>query len=112
MADNSKLKTTIGLASKAGKAICGTQLIIEALRSAGKKKPCLVLEAADTSEGTHKKLSDKCSFYGVKHIRVELDMSELSGSVGKLSSVSAVGICDEGLARAVLSKIEAPHENS
>ena len=107
MTENSNFRTTIGLAAKAGKVICGTPLVCEAMRGA-KKKPCLVIEASDTSDNTHKRLSDKCSFYGIRHIRAEITMSELSDSVGKRSEVSSVGITDEGLATAILSKMPTP----
>ncbi|MBQ8208074.1 MAG: ribosomal L7Ae/L30e/S12e/Gadd45 family protein [Clostridia bacterium] len=101
-----KLKMTIGLAAKAGKAVFGTPLICESLRMNGAKKCVLVLEGSDTSENTHKKLTDKCAFYETELIRLPISMAELSEAVGKRSQLSAVGIRDEGLARAVMAKIK------
>lgn len=101
-----KLKMTIGLAAKAGKAVFGTPLICESLKMSGAKKCILVLEGADSSENTHKKLSDKCAFYGAELIRLPISMAELSSAVGKRSAVAAVGIRDEGLAKAITKKLE------
>ena len=101
-----KLKLTVGLAAKAGKAVYGTPLICESLKLSGAKKCTLVLEGSDTSENTHKKLTDKCSFYGSELIRLPITMSELSEAVGKRSLIAAVGIRDEGLSRAIKAKSE------
>lgn len=101
-----KLKMTIGLAAKAGKAVFGTPLICESLRMSGAKKCVLVLEGSDVAENTHKKLSDKCAFYGAELIRLPISMSELSDAVGKRSAVAAVGIKDAGLAKAITKKLE------
>jgi len=101
-----KLKTTIGLAAKAGKVVAGTPLICESLRAKGSRKPIVVLLGNDCSENTLKKLTDKCAFYEVQRVMLPISMSELSDAVGKRSVVAAVAITDEGLARAVLSKLE------
>ncbi|MBQ8440971.1 MAG: ribosomal L7Ae/L30e/S12e/Gadd45 family protein [Clostridia bacterium] len=92
-----KLLSALGLCRKAGKLICGTPMICDALRSA--KKPYLVIMASDNSENTQKKLFDKCSFYGVELIRVELDGNSLSGAIGKSGRISAVAVTDENLCR-------------
>ena len=91
---DTRILSSLGLCSKAGKLIFGVPMIIEAMQKG--KKVYLVLEAADTSANTHKKITDKCSFYGVKKIRLEFDSGELSGSVGKSSSLAAIAITDEG----------------
>ncbi|MBR4295391.1 MAG: ribosomal L7Ae/L30e/S12e/Gadd45 family protein [Clostridia bacterium] len=101
-----KLLMTIGLAAKAGKIICGTPLICEGLRQKGKGKPVIVLEGSDTSENTHKRLSDKCAFYETPLIKLPASMSEISAAVGKTSLVAALGIKDTGLADAILSKLD------
>ena len=101
-----KLKKMIGLAAKAGKVVYGTPLICESLRMTGDKKCSLVLEGSDSSENTHKKLSDKCAFYGAELIRLPITMEELSCAVGKKSLVAAVGIKDMGLAEAIRTKLK------
>lgn len=96
---DSRILTSLGLCAKAGKIIFGVPMIIEAMQKG--KRVFLVLEAGDTSENTHKKLTDKCSFYGVKKIRLEADGGTLGASVGKSSVLAAVAITDEGLYKMV-----------
>lgn len=95
--DAAKLLSAIGLSTKAGKVIFGVPMICEAMRRGGKTPPLLVLEASDTSENTHKKISDKCKFYGVEHIRLCHDGGRLASAVGKTSKLSAVAVTDKGL---------------
>lgn len=97
----------LGLAARAGKLVFGTEMICEALRKNGAKKPLLVVEAADTSLGTHKKITDKCTYYGVKTVRVPYEMEKLSSALGKRSLVSAVGVCDANFVKAISGKLNA-----
>ena len=90
-----RILTSLGLCSKAGKLIFGVPMIIEAMQKG--KKIYLVLEAGDTSDNTHKKITDKCSFYGVEKIRLDTDGISLASAVGKSSVIAAVAITDEGL---------------
>ena len=87
----------VGLCVKAGKVVFGVPMICEAMRRGGKDAPLLVIEAMDTSENTHKKITDKCNFYGVEHIRLLLDGERLAAAVGKNSSIGAVAVTDGGL---------------
>ena len=84
----------LGLCSKAGRLIYGVPMIIEAMQK--RKKIYLVLEAQDTSDNTHKRLTDKCNFYGVERIRLDIGCDDLSSAVGKSSLLAAVAITDEG----------------
>ena len=84
----------LGLCSKAGRLIFGVPMIIEAMQKG--KKIYLVLEAQDTSENTHKRITDKCNFYGIEKIKIDIDCDTLALSVGKSSSLAAVAITDEG----------------
>lgn len=95
-----RILTSLGLCSKAGKLICGVPMIIEAMQKG--KKVYLVLEAGDTSDNTHKKITDKCSFYGVEKIRLEFDGDTVSSFVGKSSTLAAVAITDEGFYKMIL----------
>ena len=90
---------SLGLCRRAGALICGAPMIYESLR--GKKPPLVVIEASDTSENTHKKLTDKCSFYGVMHVRLGTDGEALASAVGKTGSLAAVAVTDENLAALV-----------
>lgn len=97
----------LGLAARAGKLVFGTEMVCGALRMSGTKRPCLVVEAADTSLGTNKKLTDKCTYYNVKKVRVPYKMEELAAALGKSALVSAVGVLDENLAAAISGKLDA-----
>ena len=103
----------IGMCRGAGKLIIGTPMICEHLRKQSNKNPAssdaerrdvLVIEASDTSENTHKKISDKCIYYKVKHIRIESTCENLGRAVGK-DAVAAVAVADESFCRAILGKI-------
>lgn len=97
----------LGLCAKAGKLICGTPMICEALK--GKRKPFLVVEASDNSGNTAKRLDDRCAFYGVRKIRLTADGETLAGAVGKRGRVAAVAVTDEQLCRLVCGKLEEEH---
>ena len=94
---------SLGLSSKAGKLIYGVPMIIEAMQKG--KKVYLVIEAGDTSDNTHKKITDKCSFYGVEKIRIDADGGELASRIGKSSSLAAVAITDESFYKMVSKNI-------
>lgn len=85
--------SSLGLCAKAGKLICGVPMITEAMQKG--KRVYLVLEASDTSDNTHKRISDKCDFYGVKKIQLDIDCGALGSAVGKSSVLAAVAITDE-----------------
>ncbi|MBR2381570.1 MAG: ribosomal L7Ae/L30e/S12e/Gadd45 family protein [Clostridia bacterium] len=94
---------SLGLSSKAGKLIYGVPMIIEAMQKG--KKVYLVIEAGDTSDNTHKKITDKCLFYGVEKIRIDADGGELASRIGKSSSLAAVAITDESFYKMVSKNI-------
>ena len=97
----------LGLCAKAGKLICGTPLICEALKA--KKQIFLVVEASDNSENTQKRLRDRCQFYGVKKVRLEWDGDALAKALGKSGRVAAAAITDEQLCRLVTEKLNREH---
>lgn len=96
---DNRILGSLGLCSKAGKLIFGVPMIIEAMQKG--KKVYLVLEAGDTSDNTHKKITDKCNFYQVEKIRLEFDGGALASAVGKSSTLAAVAITDEGFYKMV-----------
>ena len=89
----------LGLARRAGALVCGTPMIITALRSA--KKPMLVVAANDISEGTRKKLSDKCAYYKTPLVTLEVGGEALAEAVGKSGFLAAAAVTDENLAKLV-----------
>lgn len=97
--DEVKLLRSLGLCVRAGKTVFGTPMVCEAMRKGGKQAPVLVIEAGDTSENTHKKLTDKCQFYGVRQIRLSCDGETLAAAVGKTGSLAAVAITDKEMCR-------------
>ena len=96
-----KLLSTLGLCARARKLVMGTPMVCEALRQGGKSPVLAVLEASDTSENTHKKLDDKCTFYGVPLYRLPADTTRLGKAIGKTGAVAAVGVTDENLYKAL-----------
>ena len=59
----------------------------------------VVLEASDTSQNTHDKLTSKCAFYGVPLYRLPVTTEELARAIGKSGATAAVGITDESFVR-------------
>lgn len=92
------LLSSIGLCVRARRVIFGVPMICEAMRRGGKDAPCLVLEASDTSENTHKKITDKCTHYGVEHFRLSCSGEVLAHSLGKSAILAAVAITDSRMA--------------
>ena len=94
-----KLLSALGLCVRAGKVIFGVPMICDALKKGGANKPVLIIEASDTSDGTHKKIADKSAFYQVRTVRIDCDGATLASALGKTSSLAAVAITDEQMCR-------------
>ena len=90
--DEKRLLQRLGLCVRAGSVVFGVPMICEAMRRGGSSAPVSVWEAADTSDNTHKKISDKCAYYKVKHIRLGCDGQTLAAAVGKTGSLGAVAV--------------------
>ncbi len=101
VADERKLLSGLGLCARAGNLIFGVPMICEAMRKGGKKVPVLILEAADSSEGTHKKIADKAAYYKVRTVRLNCDGATLASALGKTSSLAAVAVTDIEMCRIV-----------
>lgn len=100
-ADEKKMLSTLGLCVRAGKVIFGVPMICDAMRRGGAATPVAVFESSDTSPNTHKRISDKCEFYKIKHIRLECDGVTLAAALGKQSSLAAVAVTDEKMSAMV-----------
>jgi ribosomal protein L7Ae-like RNA K-turn-binding protein len=74
-------------------------MVCEAMRQGG--QVLCVLEASDTSENTHSKLTSKCAWYKVPLYRLTADGMSLGRSVGKRGPVAAVGITNQDMLRAL-----------
>lgn len=103
--DDKKILSALGLCVRAGKVVFGVPMICDALRKGGATKPRAVFEASDTSENTHKRISDKCAFYGVRLYRLECDGGVLAESLGKSGSLAAVAVTDEKMCAMVEKNI-------
>lgn len=96
--DSKKLLSTLGLCARAGALVYGTDNVCDALR---RGRVCLVIEAEDSSQNTHKKLTDKCTYYNIEHRVISASASALGAALGRSGLLAAVGITDESLKRAV-----------
>ena len=92
--DEKKLLFALGLCARARRITVGVPMICDAMRAGGKSAPRLVFEASDTSENTHKRLCDKCRYYGTHLVRLSADGDMLARTVGKSSAIAAVAIAD------------------
>ena len=99
---NSKFLSMLGLCRRAGAVIIGTDLVTKSLPS-GKVK--LVIYAGNSSANTEKKITDKCKFYGVTCVKAQESTDEIAHAIGKLSSVSVVGITDENFSKELVFRI-------
>ena len=95
MEDSKKLLAALGLCVRAGKVIFGVPQICEAMRRGGRNTPAAVFEAADTSDNTHKRISDKCTYYNIKHIKISIGGEELAAALGKSAFLAAVAVTDK-----------------
>jgi ribosomal protein L7Ae-like RNA K-turn-binding protein len=98
---NERWASLLGLANRAGKVISGEELTVKEIRS-GKAK--LVFLAEDASENTTKKITDKCSSYGVP-LRKVSDRYTLGRAIGKDARV-VVAVMDEGFANKLRTMLD------
>ena len=96
-----KLLSALGLCVRAGKVIFGVPMICDALKKGGANKPVLIIEASDTSDGTHKKIADKSAFYQVRTVRIDCDGATLASALGQTASLAAVAIKDKDMCKIV-----------
>lgn len=97
-----KLLGYLGLARKAGRIVIGTEAVMEAVRGGQRgQKPHIVFLAEDVSENTKKRIENGCTYYRVRCITLPVETYELGHAVGKTGCIAAVGIMDEGFARAM-----------
>lgn len=95
VSDNTqKLLSCLGLCARARKIVFGVPMVCDAMKKGGASKPLLVLEARDTSENTHKRITDKCRFYNVRLVRIECTGETLAAALGKSSALGAVALTD------------------
>lgn len=93
---NNSYLNILGLANSARKIVSGETL----LKNIRNKKVNLVLIAADASNNTKKKITDKCHYYDVQYYIIDVESDVLSKAIGKENRV-AVGIIDRGFTKKI-----------
>lgn len=96
---NNKLYGMLGLAKRAGKAISGTDAVINKIRNL---ECYLVIISNDASDGTKKRISDKCKTYNTDYIFYG-NCEEIGRAIG-VNNCVAVAITDEGFAKSLKEK--------
>lgn len=87
-----KVISSLGLMKKAGKLVCGTDMVLERIRNLS---AVLVLVADDASANTKKRILDKCDFYKISCEEVPYTATELGRAIGKAECACAA-IVDSG----------------
>lgn len=99
--NRSKLLTTLGLCRRAGRLVCGTPLVCEALRRRDGERVLAIIASLGASEATRKKIGFKCEFYGVPLYLTDASPVELASAIGKGGAVACVGVRDENFVKAL-----------
>lgn len=110
MADSNVKGRTVGmlgLAMKAGKVVIGTEQVIAYLQK-GKLK--LVLVSGTASDGTKKKIYNKCEFYKTRIEELEIGTDELGALLGKMYTPAVIGITDENFTSAITKILAGKNE--
>ncbi len=101
--DEKRFLSMLGLCRRAGQIIIGTGLVTKALPSG---KVLVTFYTADSSENTKKKIQDKCSFYKVRCIKLDIDSLALSSRIGKECKVCVVGITNDSFSEQLIRLAE------
>lgn len=97
----SKVLSLLGIAMRGHNLVSGEFQTLEAVR---KGSAMLVVIAEDASDNTKKLFSDKCSYYGIP-VAGFGTKEELGRAIGK-DLRSSLGVCDAGLADAIIKRLE------
>jgi ribosomal protein L7Ae-like RNA K-turn-binding protein len=87
-----KFLQMLGLCRRAAGVIIGTPLVTKALPSG---KVMIVFYSDAASENTKKRISDKCSYYNVKIVKIDTPPDKLGHMLGKTGDVCVIGVTDE-----------------
>ena len=96
-----KVFSLLGIAMRGHNLVSGELQTLEAIK---KGSAMLVIIAEDASENTKKLFTDKCAFYEVP-VQSYGTMEDLGRAIGK-DLRSSVGVCDAGLAEAIIKRLE------
>lgn len=95
-----KSLSMLSIAAKAGKVVSGGFMTE---RSIIDGSACFVIIAADASDNTKKKFTNKCDYYDVKYA-ICSNSSALGNKIGKQSR-TLVAITDQGLADQISKRL-------
>ena len=101
MADNKRLLSLVGLATRARKVVSGEFSTEKSVKSG---KSHLVIVSEEASDNTKKKFRDMCEFYEVP-IYFYGDKDTLGHAMGKEFRAS-LAILDEGFAKGIRKQLE------
>ena len=96
-----KVYSLLGIAMRGRNLVSGEFQTMEAIK---KGSAMLVIIAEDASDNTTKMFTDKCTFYEVPVFRYGTKEG-LGRAVGK-DLRSSIGVCDAGLADAIVKQLE------
>lgn len=96
MVNNQKICGMLGLATKAGKIVAGTDACMQEIEKHNIKLLILATNSADRTKNLFKQ---KCKQFNIK-IYEKLSIDEISNSIGKTNK-AVVGIKDTGFAQAI-----------
>ena len=100
-----KAYNLIGIAKKAGKVIGGTDMVAEKMREK-KNAVKAVFISCDASANSVKRITNTASYYRVLAIQLKIDKAMLGKITGSAGEKSVIGVTDEGLAKAIISRLE------
>ncbi len=101
MYNNTKLCGLIGIATKAGKIVAGTDACLEDIK---KGKVSLVIVASDASERTKTTFYKETQKYNIKIYEL-LSIEEISKAIGKVNK-AVIGMKDVGFSKKIISIID------
>ncbi len=90
----------LGLSRRAGQVTIGTPLVTGLLPT-GKMR--VVFYTADASANTEKRITDKCRFYNVKCIKLDIPSEEIGKMVGMKTNVCVFGVTDDNFSKQLTS---------
>ncbi len=96
-----KVLSLLGLAMRGRNLVSGEFQTLEAVK---KGSAMLVIIAGDASANTKKLFTNKCTFYEVP-VREFGTKEELGRAIGR-DMRSSLGVCDAGLAEAIVKQLE------
>ena len=91
--NETRLLGMLGFAMRAGKLIIGAESVCRAM---AKGSPKLVLVSDAASEGTKKKLTVKCEFYGIPYEMLPMEAEKIGALLGKTYAPMAIAVTDAG----------------